>query len=100
MEARGLDQLVVSSTSSIFYLTGKWIDPGERFLVLYLNASGVRKLFVNALFPVDEDPDLVELLLALDSGFQIPENLYVAVAEVLSFVYRMNGAAAPSEGKS
>ncbi len=58
MRERELDQIIVSSTSSIFYLTGKWIDPGERLLALYLNSDGARKLFVNALFPVEEDPDL------------------------------------------
>ncbi len=40
--------------------------------------------------PVYEDADLVELLLALKLGAEIPEGLYVAVAEVLAFVYRLN----------
>jgi len=38
-----------------------------------------------------EDPDLVELLYTLDLDMQIPVELYQAVAEVLAFVYRLNG---------
>jgi len=40
---------------------------------------------------VYEDPDLTELLFVLDIDMQIPAELYQAVAEVLAFVYRMNG---------
>lgn len=39
---------------------------------------------------VHEDPDLVAVLAKLDVNTQIPEELYVAVAEVLAFVYRIN----------
>lgn len=42
--------------------------------------------------PIREDPDLVALLAAVDLYDEIPENLYPAVAEVLAWVYRMNGA--------
>lgn len=45
--------------------------------------------------PVHEDRDLVEVLSALDLGDAIPPELYKAVAEVLAFVYRMNGAFPP-----
>lgn len=44
---------------------------------------------------VYEDPDLVQLLFALDLDMQIPVELYQAVAEVLAFVYRMNGRLPP-----
>ncbi len=54
MQNHGLEQLIISSTSSIFYLTGKWIEPGERLLVLYLNTKGDKKLFINELFPVED----------------------------------------------
>lgn len=39
-----------------------------------------------------EDADLVELLLALKLGEEIPEPLYQAAADALSFVYRLRGA--------
>lgn len=43
--------------------------------------------------PVREDPDLVQALGALDLGQVIPSELYPAVAEVLAYIYRMNGRA-------
>jgi flagellar biosynthesis protein len=41
--------------------------------------------------PLLEDPNLVEVLEALDLHLEIPPELYRAVAEVLVFVYRLNG---------
>ncbi|MCI8863964.1 MAG: aminopeptidase P family protein [Lachnospiraceae bacterium] len=55
MKKEGLDQMLVTDPPSIFYLTGKWILPGERLLALYLRADGAHKLFVNRLFTVDGD---------------------------------------------
>lgn len=55
MKKNNLEQMVISDPAAIFYLTGKWIHPGERMLVLYLNLAGKHKLFVNELFPVNED---------------------------------------------
>jgi len=55
MEKQNLTQLIVSDPASIYYLTGKWIHPGERMLVLYINTDGTNKLFNNILFPIEED---------------------------------------------
>ncbi len=41
--------------------------------------------------PLYRDPDLVTVLSTLDLGAMIPPELYQAVAEVLAFIYRMNG---------
>jgi flagellar biosynthesis protein len=41
--------------------------------------------------PISEEPELVELLCRLDLGDEIPEALYVAVAEVIAFAYRLRG---------
>lgn len=41
--------------------------------------------------PVKDDPDLVEVLSRLDLNEAIPPELYVVVAELLAFVYRLNG---------
>lgn len=41
---------------------------------------------------VKQDPDLVEVLSALDIGEAIPPELYAVVAEILAFVYRANAA--------
>ncbi len=39
---------------------------------------------------IHHDPDLAALLGSLDVDTYIPEPLYLAVAEVLAFVYRLN----------
>lgn len=49
--------------------------------------------------PIQEDPDLTEILSKLDTGTEIPESLYKAVAEVLAFVYSMNKKAALSDNR-
>lgn len=41
--------------------------------------------------PRYEDKNLVQLLEALELETEIPPELYRAVAEVLAFVYRLNG---------
>ncbi|MDP8221943.1 MAG: EscU/YscU/HrcU family type III secretion system export apparatus switch protein [Candidatus Lernaella stagnicola] len=41
--------------------------------------------------PLREDPDLAAALARMPLGEEIPPALYQAVAEVLAFVYRMNG---------
>jgi flagellar biosynthesis protein len=45
--------------------------------------------------PVHESRELVSLLMQLDLDAHIPPALYVAVAEVLAWVYRLEGRAAP-----
>ncbi len=40
--------------------------------------------------PIKNDPDLMEVLSSLEINQEIPENIYVAVAELLAFVYGMN----------
>lgn len=45
--------------------------------------------------PVMTDENLVQVLEALELDYEIPPELYRAVAEVLAFVYRLNGAVEP-----
>jgi len=40
--------------------------------------------------PVQSDPDLVEVLSTLKINEEIPPSLYIAVAELLAFVYSLN----------
>lgn len=40
--------------------------------------------------PVKDDPDLVEVLSKLDIEAEIPPAVYIAVAELLAFVYALN----------
>lgn len=55
MEKHNVSQMLVSSPASIFYLTGKWIEAGERMFVLYINTNGKCKLIINELFPIAEE---------------------------------------------
>ena len=54
MDANGVPQMIVSDPAVIFYLTGTWIQPGERLLALYLSRKG-NKLLVNDLFRQTKD---------------------------------------------
>ena len=55
MKKQNLSQMLISDPFSILYLTGRYIDPGERLYVLYLNQNGNHKIFINELFTVPED---------------------------------------------
>ena len=55
MEEHEVPQMIVSDPVAIFYLTGKWIFPGERLLALYLNVNGNHKMMINKLFPQESD---------------------------------------------
>ena len=70
MEKNNLSQMVVTSPSSIYYLTGKWISAGERMIALYLNVNGEHKFIVNKLFPIEGDLG-VEILWYTDSDDSI-----------------------------
>jgi flagellar biosynthesis protein len=61
------------------------VAKGERLL-----AERILELAREHGVTVHEDPDLVGLLAKLDIDREIPESLYVAMAEVLAFVYRLN----------
>ena len=43
--------------------------------------------------PIKEDEDIVEILLQLELGAEIPEELYKAVAEILSFIFEVEDLA-------
>ncbi|MBE6050078.1 MAG: aminopeptidase P family protein [Clostridium sp.] len=55
MEKQNLKQMIVSSPASIFYLTGKWMHPGERMIALLIKSNGDHKFIVNKLFTINED---------------------------------------------
>ena len=58
MERDGLTQIVISSTASVYYLTGYWVEPMERMLALYIRADGTCRLFANALFALEPQEGL------------------------------------------
>ena len=43
--------------------------------------------------PIEEDEDIVEVLLQLELGAEIPEELYQTVAELLSFIFEIDDLA-------
>lgn len=45
---------------------------------------------------VRRDPDLAQILAQLDVDSQIPTEAFAAVAEIMAYVYKANGAAAPA----
>ena len=47
---RGLKQMIISDPYAIFYLAGRFIDPGERLYALYISQDGSHKIFINNLF--------------------------------------------------
>ncbi len=56
MEEKKVTQVLLTDPYAIFYVTGKWQEPGERFFGIYLNREVERnKLFVNKLFTIEED---------------------------------------------
>lgn len=44
--------------------------------------------------PIKQDEDLVELLSKVELDREVPEKLYLAVAEVFSFIYKITNAKA------
>lgn len=58
MKKAGLTQIIVSSTASLYYLTGFWVEPHERMIALYLDDSGKAILFGNEIFGLKSRPEL------------------------------------------
>ncbi len=58
MKTRGIAQLLISDILSIYYLTGIYLDPGERFYALYLNENGDQKIFLNEMFSVPKEMEI------------------------------------------
>lgn len=52
-------------------------------------ANNIVKLAKEHDIPIKKDEDLVELLSKVDIDKEIPPNLYKAVAEVFSFLYKI-----------
>lgn len=55
LRERGLSQMLIVDPMSIFYLTGVYVEPFERFYALYLREDGTHVFFLNRLFTVPED---------------------------------------------
>ena len=86
------------------------LDEDKRVVALEYNGSGAPKVTAKGQgliaeeilrlaaenhIPITESPELTLLLSTIDLGEEIPHELYVAVAEVLCFAYRLSGKQAP-----
>ena len=58
MKDAGLEQIIVSAPASVYYLTGHWVEPHERMLALYIDASGKATFFRNAIFGLPDTSTL------------------------------------------
>jgi Xaa-Pro dipeptidase len=58
MKHQNLSQILITSTTSVYYLTGLWVEPHERMLALYLDDSGRAMLFGNEIFGLPDVPGL------------------------------------------
>jgi flagellar biosynthesis protein len=54
-------------------------------------AMQILKLAHESGIPIQKDNELSQLLDQLDLGDKIPEALYVVIAEILTFAYRLSG---------
>ena len=50
MREAGLGQILVTATTSLYYLTGYWVEPHERMIALWLTDEGKAVLFGNEIF--------------------------------------------------
>ena len=62
MKKAGLEQIIVTETEPVYYLTGIWVAPLERMMAVYIHSSGKVTFFGNKLFGVQpqEGMELVE----------------------------------------
>lgn len=71
------------------------LDPGQVPKIIASGRGELAKSILDAAFAagisVRKDADLAELLGALDIGEDIPAEAFVAVAEVLRYVFEANG---------
>lgn len=73
-------------------------EPGDRAPKVLATGAGLLAQRIidsarEAGVPVRSDPALAEALAALDIGHEVPEALWVAVAETLAWAYRLDAQA-------
>ena len=78
------------SAAALRYRQGE--DPAPKLVAkgVGIIAEKIIEAAREAEVPIYEDPDLLELLMTLNINEVIPSEMYIAVAEVLAFIYRMN----------
>jgi flagellar biosynthesis protein len=63
----------------------KLVAKGEKYL-----AQKIIDVAKKHNIPIKEDKDMVELLSKLEINQEIPPNMYKAIAEIFSFVYKLS----------
>ena len=58
-------------------------------------AERIKEMAEELDIPIRQDADLVEILAATEVGQEIPVEAFVAVAEILRYVYALNGQNVP-----
>ncbi|HOO73734.1 MAG TPA: Xaa-Pro peptidase family protein [Tepiditoga sp.] len=53
MKENNLDYVIISSKYTLYYFTGLWIEPGERFMALIADRDGNFHMILNRLFAVN-----------------------------------------------
>ncbi len=79
-------------------------EPGDRAPRVVATGAGLLAQRIidsarEAGVPVRSDPALAEALAALDLGHEVPEALWVAVAETLAWAYRLDEKARRGVGR-
>jgi flagellar biosynthesis protein len=88
----------ISTASAVAYTPGTDIAPKVVASGRGEIADRIVALAVENGIPIQKDENLAALLAALDVDMDIPPALYRAVAEVLVFIYRLNGMMVPTDG--
>ena len=73
MHQEGLEQILVTATAPVYYLTGVWVEPLERLLALYLDDTGRCVLFGNALFGLPQGGEGLQVVTHQDSDNPIDQ---------------------------
>jgi Xaa-Pro dipeptidase len=58
LKGQGAEQMLVTDPMSVFYLSGVYVQPFERFFGLLLRGDGEHALFLNRLFHVPQEPGI------------------------------------------
>src|SRR5699024_8030590 len=61
MKKKGVSQMLITDPMSIYYLTGVYIQPMERFYALLLKQNGEHVFFLNHLFTVPGETGIREV---------------------------------------
>lgn len=71
LKEMGLHQMLIVDPMSIYYLTGVYVSPFERFYGLYLREDGHHAFFLNRLFTVPQEVGMKGMVFRYRSAMEI-----------------------------